>query len=259
VILLKQVILTGSLVFAVTAVSGCKSESAPKAPKKDQSLDSTDDQLNTEDDPAPGGLEGEDEGVPPSETVTSDPLSLEVSSEAALKVKVGTPVSITFNLKGADGKEVLVGLMSSPSGATVETSGTTVTYKWLTPTGGTYPVQFLLRDKAKCEEAESSASSCTISASDTSLTAKSYDVASDSFSLEVETDDNLGLPGTGAGLGGNDQLIQQITALLGGGNAGGIQDLLQGLGGGQLQGILGQLQNGGGGGGIGQLIGLLGG
>lgn len=258
-VLLKHFFLTCSLVFAVATVSGCKAEKAPKAPEKKDSLDAKDKTDLSE----PGETESEDPNDTPSfeQPESTEPLSLEVSDSAALKVKVGTPASVTFNIKGAGSKDVLVGLMSAPSGATVETSGSTVTFKWATPTGGTYPLKFLLRDKEKCEE-EASASKCKITGSETNLTAKSYDVASQEFSLEVGTDDNLGLPGNnngGGGLGGgNDQLIQQIVALLGGGGGAGIQDLLKTLSNGQLQNLLGQLKNGGGGGGFGQLISLIG-
>ncbi len=258
-ILLKHFFLTGSLVFAVATISACKSESAPKAPTKKNSLDAKNEE-GLDEGAKEAGEEKEEtpEGTPSVES--TEPLSLEISDASALKAKLGAPLSITFNIKGAGSKDVLVGMMAAPSGTTVEVSGSTVTFKWQTPTGGTYPLKFLLRDKAKCKD-EASASACSISSSDTGLTAKSYDVASEEFTLEVATDDSLGLPGTGAGTGagGNDQLIQQITALLGGGGgAGGIQDLLKGLSGGQLQTLLGQLKTGGGGGGIGQLIGLLG-
>jgi hypothetical protein len=257
VILPKRMLLVGGLVLAASSLAGCKTEKPPKSPDKDKSLDAKNgDELQEE------GEEGEEEETGTDTSVTdSSPLALEVSSSEALKVKVGTPVSITFTLKNATGKDVAVGMISSPSGATVEVSGSTVVYKWQTPTGGTYPLKFLLRDLGKCEDAEGSASKCSVSSSDVGLTAKSYDVTSEEFSLDVETDDNLGLPGTGnggLGGGGNAQLIQQIIALLGGGGGGGIQTLLQGLSNGQLQNLLGQLQNGGGGGGIAQLIGLLG-
>ncbi len=256
--LLKHFFLIGSLVFAAAGISACKTESAPKAPTKKNSLDARNEE-GLDEGTAEAGEEGEEtpEGTPFVES--TEPLSLEISDASDLKAKLGAPLSITFNIKGAGSKDVQVGMMSSPSGTTVEVSGSTVTFKWQTPTGGTYPLKFLLRDQTKCED-KASASACKISNSETGLTAKSYDVASKEFSLEVETDDSLGLPGTGAGSGGNDQLIQQITALLGGGGggAGGVQDLLKGLSGGQLQTLLGQLKNGGGGGGIGQLIGLLG-
>lgn len=249
----KSIIFLSSLLVTLFAASACKSESAPKAPKKDGAVNGDDVLAKDPNDDAP----------PADGAVVSDPLSLDVSNVAALSVKVGTPVSVTFNLTGADGREIFVGMMSSPSGATVSTSGSTVTYSWLTPTGGTYPLKFLLRDRAACEAAETDATACSITSSDTALVAKSYDVASQEFSLVVSTDDSLALPGTAAGNaaganagGGNGQMIQQIVGLLGGG--GNLAGLLQGLGGGQLQQILSQLQSGGGGGGITQLIGLLG-
>lgn len=253
-LILKRIVLSGSLVLAVAAVSGCKSESAPKAPEKKDSLDAK--EKKDLDDPSGDGEEEQQEQQETPSTESATPLTLEVSDQAALTAKAGAPVSITFNIKGAGSKEILVGMMSSPSGATVEVSGTTVTYKWQAPTGGTYPLKFLLRDKAKCEAA-ASPSACVINNSDTALTAKAYDTASQEFSLTVNTDDSLTLPGTGGG-GSNDQLIQQIVALLGGGGGGGISSLLNGLSNGQLQTLLGQLKTGGGGGGITQLIGLLG-
>lgn len=260
---MKDLLLTFGLAVSLTTLISCKAEKAPKAPaKKDSSLDQEEQE----------GLEGGDddgEFVPEdtstdtdTETETVAPLSIEVSDANALKAKIGAPVSVAFDLKGAEGKAVAVGLMELPEGATLEKSGDKVTFKWASPLGGSHAIKFLLRDKDKCEEA---GGDCDIATSDFGkLTAKQYDVQSETFTLEVETEDNLPQPGQNGGLGGlgglggnNDQLIQQIIQLLGG-NGPGIQGLLQGLSGGQLNQILNQLQIGGGGGGIGQLIGLIG-
>ena len=182
------------------------------------------------------------------------------ASVDALKIPTGSAANIVFNITGAEGREVLVGLMQTVSGATLEQFGTTVTFKWAVPAAGNHPIQFLLRDKQKCVDAESDASRCTINPSDYGqLGTKAYDVASDTYTLVVggAGQDQFPLPGGNTGSGGlgggnNAQLIQTIIGLLGGQGGGNLQGVLSGLTNGQLNQLLGKLQNGqGGNGGLG--------
>jgi hypothetical protein len=188
------------------------------------------------------------EGNPEPES-TPSPITIELANpSASLTYPVGQPVRLEFTLGNLNGRRFTAGLVKTPPGATLTLSTSSVAMDWTTPTAGTYDVVVLVRDLEACEAAEANPNDCTIATSEFgSLTAKSYDVESQSYALVIGTDPSNTVDPNGTGDAG---LIQQIIALLGGGGGtgtgGGIQGLLQGLSNGQLSQILSSLQGGSG-------------
>lgn len=212
--------------LGVLPAVGCKNEKAPKTPApaqaaRDKVTDNGDDKdLGDEDDVV-------DDGEPASD------LAIAPESAATLVVAANVPVNVKFNLSGDSGKDVIVGMSEAPAGAAIVKNGSVVTFSWVGATTGSHVLRFILRDRALCEAAESDPSDCDIATADMGkVGAKSYDVSSAAFTLQVGTGTGTGT-GTGAGSGA---LIQQIVQLLGGG--GNLQDVLAGMSNGQLQQVL---------------------
>lgn len=219
------------------------------------------------------GAESTPPAAPPTETSTATTIGIERTEESALSFATGRPIALSFRLTNAEGKDVIVGLMTTPKGPTLtHADGTTdVTFNWATPAVGTHKVRFVLRDKARCEAAEADATRCAISTADFGVIGANdkYDAVSSEYELTVTqgtipptaggTVDPAGnsaggatggllgaLGGLGGLSGGNADLIAKIKDLLGGGALGGgkLEGMLSGLGGGQLQSLLGMVQGG---------------
>ncbi len=247
-----------ALVLTVT-LAACSSAPPPKqqSPKKGATAGS--------------GTGSDALGSGSPEAVLEAPIGLARADATALQFTSDRPVSLGFKLTNASGKEVIVGLLTTPKGPTLKHDLATdsVTFAWTAPVVGTQKIRFILRDKAKCVAAESDAARCEIKPEDFGVLGANdkYDVVSDEYALEVTqglaSTAATGATGTGTGAlsglsglaGGNGAMISQITGLLGGG--GNLTSMLSGLGGGQLQQVLALVKGGGSGADVSTLIHLL--
>jgi hypothetical protein len=214
--------------------------------------------------PAQGNKQGADGAttttVPPVTQPAALGLGLERADQTALSFTAGTPINLAFKLTNADGIDVIVGLLETPAtGAAAPTithdaGSADVGFAWASPTAGAQQkIRFILRDKAKCEAAESAdPTRCVIKPEDFGVIGanQAYDVVSDEYLIDVaaSTAPATTLPSSGTGTtpetGTKTGLLGQISSLLGGGG-GGASGLLGGLGTGQLSSILSGLKGGG--------------
>lgn len=261
--------LAALLIVMVAPLAACSSSEAPKQQTPQQGAATAPTGTNTNTSATGTTSIGDQQAAQMA-------IGLERADQTLLQFTAGAPINLAFRLTNATGKDVIVGLLTTPVGPTLthNAGSIDVQFYWASPAVGSQKIRFILRDRAKCVAAETDATRCEIRPADFGVIGANsvYDTLSDEYSLEVAQGNGLGnglgsILGNGGlsglGAGNNSALISQITSLLqanggaGAANTNNLNSLLSGLGNGQLQQILNSVKSGGSGANISSLLQML--